>query len=456
MKKNISIIYFFFVLCSSFLQAQSTNVIFNEDFNKSLTRIGSQYVPQGGRDSSLGAFNHGSSFYYLADKYFQTSPNSEGVTRTTANENVYNIDNGYYAVIAPKNIYDFSTDAPDGLGYKGNWWRKVTNNTDSSDNGAVLVVNGGQILNQYYRRSVILEKGKTYRYSAWFFMSGNNNVAVQFEAQTLGTENVIGNSGRMDIGNESNKWVYKSWTFKLDDSSDCTNLAMALRNASASNTGNDFYVDDIVLEEVVDPNAPVITCSGAPAIDDFIKANDDQLTVTDTQNKFDIIANDSYEKIVGDVRLNGSNKNSTISIQDTWPEGVILNPDTGEVTISSDYFPQTDPLKYQICNLLGECSEANITITVPYCYQNPTLGTPKGTTTVGISTNTFVDKAWPNNIPNGYISLDSPSKPMVITRTIATKIANPIEGMIIYDTVDKCVKLYNGSTWNCIKKACNN
>ena len=46
---------------------------------------------------------------------------------------------------------------------------------------------------------------------------------------------------------------------------------------------------------------------------------------------------------------------------------------------------------------------------------------------------------------------------MVLTRQKASDIpANKrVEGMIIYDTEDNCIKIYNGSSWHCIERKCN-
>lgn len=64
---------------------------------------------------------------------------------------------------------------------------------------------------------------------------------------------------------------------------------------------------------------------------------------------------------------------------------------------------------------------------------------------------------WPENIPNGFLALESKSKGFVITRVPnQNAIADPKEGMLIYDMAAACVKLYNGTTWHCIKNMCSN
>ncbi|SEP89093.1 hypothetical protein [Epilithonimonas lactis] len=96
-----------------------------------------------------------------------------------------------------------------------------------------------------------------------------------------------------------------------------------------------------------------------------------------------------------------------------------------------------------------------------YCVQPPSAGTPV-ITKVGISVQQK-QAGWPENIPNGHIALESKEKGLVITRVphvsfvpkTTDSIASPVAGMLVYDVEDKCVKLFNGANWNCIKRSCN-
>ncbi len=90
-----------------------------------------------------------------------------------------------------------------------------------------------------------------------------------------------------------------------------------------------------------------------------------------------------------------------------------------------------------------------------YCTKDPATGTPAGFTKIGITGQSGIQNGWPGNVPNGFIALESKNKGMVITRTTSASIAVPVEGMLIYDTTDKCFKLYNGSAWKCITRSCN-
>ena len=110
-------------------------------------------------------------------------------------------------------------------------------------------------------------------------------------------------------------------------------------------------------------------------------------------------------------------------------------------------------------------NEATDTDTTNVCYKSPNTDTPSGYTKVGITVQKKQD-AWPENIPNGWIALESKEKGFVITRVshvggtdgspVSTDaVTEPKEGMMVYDIADQCVKLYNGTVWNCMQKSCN-
>lgn len=69
---------------------------------------------------------------------------------------------------------------------------------------------------------------------------------------------------------------------------------------------------------------------------------------------------------------------------------------------------------------------------------------------------------WPMNRSSAHTVLESNTKGFVITRmstveiqgqttpsVIPAKITNPQEGMMVYDTTQKCLKLYDGANWSC-------
>ena len=113
--------------------------------------------------------------------------------------------------------------------------------------------------------------------------------------------------------------------------------------------------------------------------------------------------------------------------------------------------------EYQICDGT-QCDNALVTVTIPggYCTKPFNNTASANATKVGINTQASTADNWPQNIPNGFIALESQNKGLVITRTTAAAIpvANRVEGLLIYDTADNCIKLYNGSIWRCIQRIC--
>lgn len=100
------------------------------------------------------------------------------------------------------------------------------------------------------------------------------------------------------------------------------------------------------------------------------------------------------------------------------------------------------------------------TIGCPCEKDGLSTGTPR-ITNVGISTLNRNTENWLSdgnqNKLGAYITLESKEKGFVITRNAnpATNIASPQEGMIVWDTTAKCLKLYNGTEWKCISQGCN-
>ena len=99
-----------------------------------------------------------------------------------------------------------------------------------------------------------------------------------------------------------------------------------------------------------------------------------------------------------------------------------------------------------------------VTITLQncFCYEGPnTTGTPEETK-MGI---TLLQRAgagnadnWPMVRNSGHIALESNTKGFVITRIAKADLGNitaPQEGMMVYDTTDKCLKIFSDGIWSC-------
>lgn len=144
---------------------------------------------------------------------------------------------------------------------------------------------------------------------------------------------------------------------------------------------------------------------------------------------------------------------------------VDLNLCAGAACVNSNGVPQytTLPTGYSNTTGQGVGNAQNALENKCYCTKPATPGTPNGFTKVGITIQKK-QEAWPENIPNGHIALESKTKGMVITRVahvsfvpdlVNDAVKNPFAGMLVYDIQDRCVKLFNGINWKCLERSCN-
>lgn len=164
-----------------------------------------------------------------------------------------------------------------------------------------------------------------------------------------------------------------------------------------------------------------------------------------------VLANDQYDS----TQVGGANWQFFIVNQPPAGQGTaaIVN---NQIVYTPAFNNISSPVNftYRICDDLG-CDNATVRVTIRNaCTKTPSNLTADAGTSVGISNLSQVNTDWPNQIPNGYIALESLNKGMVITRTTSNLIQSPVEGMVIYDTTDRCIKLYNGTIWKCINVTC--
>lgn len=138
-----------------------------------------------------------------------------------------------------------------------------------------------------------------------------------------------------------------------------------------------------------------------------------------------------------------SNSGSNIGLPQITPAPIGYSNATGQGVGSS----QDPDVSGCICVQPGDFSIAGVPTKVGITVQQP-----------------LVD--WPEIIPNGYITLESKNKGMVISRVdhvggtdgtpLSTdSVTEPKLGMLVYDKQDDCVKLFNGFIWKCIERSCN-
>lgn len=115
---------------------------------------------------------------------------------------------------------------------------------------------------------------------------------------------------------------------------------------------------------------------------------------------------------------------------------------------------------YAEITVSGGCkiTSNEVTSDVCPCTKPALTGAPDAYTKMGISIrDARSTENWPKDIPNGFIALEANDKGFVITRIASPEIAiaNPVLGMLVYDTAKDCLTLFNGTSWNCIKPTCN-
>ncbi|WP_165590530.1 SdrD B-like domain-containing protein [Chryseobacterium aquaticum] len=325
------------------------------------------------------------------------------------------------------------------------------------------------------------------------FIGAYNEESITFAASIAGTVYNDNNAGTPDGTG------YSGATVKL------YNNGTEIRTTTTSSTGFYFF-DNINTNtyqgpysiELVVPSGfsivgnsngtfsnsfPVLLANGTSMGNNFginqpPVATNDVVSAHKNQSKiFSIISNDydlnSGSLISSTINLippsgatnitstNGNVKGFTMSGQGSWSVDNI-----GILTFVpvQNFFNTASVVNYTIrdnANLIS--NPASITINVDYCMKPGLAGTPDGYTQIGISTQSARYRSWPlgptkteGGIPNGHLALESLSKGMVITRVANSGvITNPRKGMIIYDIASACTKLFNGTTWNCIKRTCN-
>lgn len=124
----------------------------------------------------------------------------------------------------------------------------------------------------------------------------------------------------------------------------------------------------------------------------------------------------------------------------------------------------SNKVRVQLTTVTNEVKIVDVFIEYPPICTKPanTTGTALNTI-VGITNlgraegngNLNDDTSWPMMRKGGWLALESNDKGFVVTRmttTQITAISAPQEGMIVYDTDAKCLKLYDGTKWSCFSQ----
>lgn len=126
--------------------------------------------------------------------------------------------------------------------------------------------------------------------------------------------------------------------------------------------------------------------------------------------------------------------------------------------VNANGIPQFSTLPTGYSNTAGQAlgTSQNSLSNPCYCYKTPVTvaGNPvpvkHGITALRRAGSTSTE--WPGVRQSAWTVLESKSKGFVVNRLTTaqiTAITLPVEGMMVYDTDANCLKIYNGTVWNC-------
>ena len=154
----------------------------------------------------------------------------------------------------------------------------------------------------------------------------------------------------------------------------------------------------------------------------------------------------------------------------SYNQSVLLNLCATSTCVNTSGVPQLSPLPTGYNNTTGQTTgdSQNALINLCYCYKKPVLDA--GTTIPvqhGITALTRANSGtaeWPVVRQSAWTVLEAKTKGFVVNRLafedadanaatpttpVGIPAANFVEGMMVYDTIANCLKVYNGTIWNC-------
>ena len=329
--------------CAAMVGASGVNaqtVVFHETFGNADTRVSSPYVPQESPGAEPG--------YY--------SPRLTG-----------EIQDGTYAIMRPQAVQ------PSG----GNWWVNLPTDHSGDPTGALMVLNAGSTLSDFYRRNFDVKAGASYEISVWRYVVNADltanppkPVAWSLQVKQVNSGTVLVNSG--PISNTTTlAWEQSTFSFTIPAS--CAAAAtgsqatMALTNRSPITSGNDIYIDDIKVTELpLDPSLP----SACPSEHSAVDAVDNAATTPpDTAVTINVLGNDTTS--AGTLGA---------PVIDTPPAAsmgtAVVNPD-GTITFTpAAGFRGLATFTYRVCNgatPTPACDTAKVDVHVTDISAVPTL-----------------------------------------------------------------------------------
>ena len=235
------------------LQAQTTtygDTIFFYNFGEHTHRVECLYMPAG--------------------SYTFASENGD--------RNQREIQDNYYAVVDPRNIrdaitsdYSFFWTAPtlSAVTSSGSSRYYTADHTPGDINGAVMVVNAGETVNYIYKRNLTHKTGYRYLLSFWIYVvAKSSQFSMEATNTTTGKTYIYTGPLLTDEG----KWIKYDLNFSVPISANMTTneVTIGLQNRNKLITGNDYYIDDILVSTLhtdpltIDVSNTGPVCEGSP------------------------------------------------------------------------------------------------------------------------------------------------------------------------------------------------
>lgn len=173
------------------------------------------------------------------------------------------ISDGNYTVMRPQNVAA-STGSP--------WWIDLPTDHSGDATGALMVLNAGPALNEFYVRNFNTQPGHSYRISAWRYVvngdggaGSTNPIYWSLQVRDPSTNEPKVKSADLP-STQTQAWFESVYEFRVPVDCAAPGTAvparLALTNRSPVGGGNDFYIDDISVTDItpndeLDPYCPL-------------------------------------------------------------------------------------------------------------------------------------------------------------------------------------------------------
>ena len=378
-----------------------------------------------------------------------------------------------------------------GTGYNDQW--SIVENSPNNQNllngyfdhtsgnggkGLMAIFNPQDNTTEIWRSPIITVKpGAAIELSLWLMRLNITRVGTflpNLNIQLVNAQNNSNIGSVLNTGDFTNRSVWEQKVITIPKNTNLTarNVYIKITSNVNSGQGNDFALDDIRISELYcDSDSDGIpnhldTDSDGDGCPDALEGSE---SVQRNQIHFlNLLPTDPNYPYRGQIKVtyNGTTVGTPANIVSTSPNGLgvpqLVNNagnNYNTTTNSGNLAGIADNTDNSSEVGQGDISSINSTIkssACTICYKAANLVGTTLDTKVGIST-LGKGSAWPENRKGSFLAIESKSKGLVIPRTLPSLIANPVLGMIIYDTGVNCLKMYSRNNlgvlgWYCMER----